>query len=550
MKQDQQLQDLEHLTDEELSKMELEITAELQDIINNVELLESERNNISNPDSLGKVIEKEISDQIANQLGLNLSSESLIEDYEKNHQKSYKEVENKARMDKRFDKKKRETKAKFESGKLKDEYTGKVLDKKDEPNVDHVVSLREIEDNPWRKIGKTDTTDLASKEENFKVTNDSLNKSKGKKSIREYTDPKKMEQRHKDLDKQYQNQINKIKNENISEADKKIKIENATRRYQGKKDADVEKMREADRVARNSINKDIATDVAREVSKKAGKDALKTMLVQSMKSFLKDLISGLVRFLKSGQKSFERFMDEMKKSLVSFLSEARSIFQSGVSSFLGTITAELLSPFLKSFKKVYSMIRQSIGSLKEAILYLKNKENKDKPLSVKVAEIGKIVVASLTAAGALTLGGSLEALLMGIPGLNFPIPFLGTLASVLGLFISSAITGVMGAIVINRIDKMIAEKEKAKYTSEIIHTNNKALELQTVQINISGEQLGRTKDSSWNEIIDNHEQARDEIVEILTNITDSNSANKFNEKTNLKINNDLLNIQDELEGLV
>src|SRR5699024_2561557 len=111
-----------------------------------------------------------ISDQIANQLGLNLSSESLIEDYEKNHQKSYKEVENKARMDKRFDKKKRETKAKFESGKLKDEYTGKVLDKKDEPNVDHVVSLREIEDNPWRKIGKTDTTDLASKEENFKVT--------------------------------------------------------------------------------------------------------------------------------------------------------------------------------------------------------------------------------------------------------------------------------------------------------------------------------------------------------------------------------------------
>src|SRR5699024_10176451 len=165
----------------------------------------------------------------------------------------------------------------------------------------------------------------------------------GKKSIREYTDPKKMEQRHKDLDKQYQNQINKIKNENISEADKKIKIENATRRYQGKKDADVEKMREADRVARNSINKDIATDVAREVSKKAGKDDLKTMLVQSMKSFLKDLISGLVRFLKSGQKSFERFMDEMKKSLVSFLSEARSIFQSGVSSFLGTITAELLS---------------------------------------------------------------------------------------------------------------------------------------------------------------------------------------------------------------
>lgn len=65
-----------------------------------------------------------------------------------------------------------------------------------------MVSRKELYENARRKQAGIDTKDLANMDENLKATNESLNKSKGAKSIDEYTDPAKREQREKDLREQ------------------------------------------------------------------------------------------------------------------------------------------------------------------------------------------------------------------------------------------------------------------------------------------------------------------------------------------------------------
>ena len=80
---------------------------------------------------------------------------------------------------------------------LRDEYTGKYFTQNDSANLDHVVSRKEIYENPRRKQAGISTEDLANKDENLKPTNESLNKSKGAKSVAEYIEGR--EQREKDL---------------------------------------------------------------------------------------------------------------------------------------------------------------------------------------------------------------------------------------------------------------------------------------------------------------------------------------------------------------
>ena len=403
-------------------------------------------------------------------------------------------------------------------GTLTDSYTGKKLGANDKPNLDHVVPRKELYDNPRRKQANIDTKDLANKSENLAPTNESLNKSKQDKSNQQYVSER--ETREEYLKKRTETQRKKIDESNKSEPEKRIEREKADKRLQDKLDANDELMLDVDAKARKAINKDIAYGAAKQTAKKARKDALKMMAVTTLFDLLKAIMYCLVLFLKKKKKTFERFLSEMKAAIKQFVSHISSFVQTGVSSVVGTIVSEIFGPIVSMFKKLSSFIKQGASTLVEAVHYLTSKENKDKPLSIKIAQVGKIVTAGLTAAGAIILGELFEKALLQLPVMAVEIPLLGSLANITGMFMASLLSGVVGAIVINKLEGFIAKKESEENLNQQIKKKGEIIKTQSELIGVSTKKLLKAKENVFDGIADTHKKAAKEIGEALSNIFD------------------------------
>lgn len=504
------------LDDFDLDELEMKLQNQLQEELSELNFLETERAKIENPDALTHVIQDEVWSQFANQIGLDATDETLIDKYDKQHTETYDEVGNKVLADKKYKDANKDMKEKKEAGKLKDEYTGKDMSRGDSANLDHVVSRKEIYENQRRKQANLSTEDLANKSENLQATNESLNKSKSSKSVDEYL--KKRPEREEDLKKQNARANKKIDESNMSDTEKKLAKEKNNKRMQDKLDADDELMKKADKKARKAINKDIRRGATKEIGKKAGKDALKTMAISSLFSLLKEIMNGLVRFFKSKAKSFKSFLAEMKKAISSFFSKISSIFQTGASTMIGTIVSEIFGPIVQMFKKLTSLIKQGAASLVEAVKYLTDKENKDKPFSVKVAQVGKIITASLVGGSALILGEIIEKVLMTVPGMQITLPLVGTLANIIGMFLASVISGVIGAIIINKIDKLIAKQQKSKLISDQVDKGNDILVLQEEILELNEDMLAVKKEKTAKSITNRHKVAAEKMKKSMDNI--------------------------------
>lgn len=493
--------------DFDFDEKEHELEEELEKVFSDLEMLKEDKEKIGNPDVLGKVVLNEVWKQFGNQIGLDMTAETLIQKYDREHPETYEEVGKKVMQDERYKEANKEMKQKQQEGNLRDEYTGKDIKQGDKANLDHTVSRKELYENKRRKQANIATEDLANKKENLNATNESLNKSKGKKSVQEMVETR--EAREAELRKQNERANQKIDESNMSETEKRLAKEKNNKRLQDKLDADDELMKQKDAQARKAINKDIAKGVVKETGKKAGKDALKAMAVQALFDLLKEVMNGMIRFLKAKAKSFKGFLDEMKQAIKNFISKLSLFFRTGVTTAVGTIVSEIFGPVVSLFTKLASLIKQGFRSFGDAIAYLTNKDNRDKSFSVKVAEVGKIIVAGLTAMGAI-FGGELieKALIVAFPVLEtIKIPLLGSLANMMGLFFASMISGVVGAIILNLIDKAIAKQQKADNVYAQIEKGNDILNKQAELINLKERKLDRTKAATQESMRERNKQA-------------------------------------------
>lgn len=499
----------------DFEEIEEKLQNQLDEELSDLSFLEEEKDKIGNPDNLGNVVLDEIWKQFGNQIGLDITNETLIQKYDREHPESYDKVGKKVMQDKAYKEANKKMKDEQKSGKLKDEYTGKKIKQNDTANLDHVVSRKEIYENQRRKQANLSTEKLANKTENLKPTNESLNKSKKEKSVDEYIS--KREQREKDLKEQNRRAKEKIDNSNMSDSEKKQQKKNLDKRLQDKLDADDELMKKADKEARKAINKNIRNEAVKEVGKKAGKDALKTIAVTALFSMLKEIMNGLVRFFKSKSKSFNSFLSEMKTAITSFFKKIGNLFQSGASSFIGTVVSEIFGPIVSTFKKLASLIKQGISSVIDAIKYLKDESNKGKPLSIKIAQVGKIITSALVAGGAIFLGELFEKILEShVPTImKKEIPLLGSLANVIGLFLASLISGVVGAIVINLIDKFIAKRQKSNVVESLVDKGNDILKTQREILDVNEKNLVKTQEEVLSNIQENHKNAS-QIIKTAT----------------------------------
>ena len=520
----------ENLNYDELEELlEQQFTMEFS----NLEKLEIECKEISSPDKLGDVILDEIWDQFANQIGLDMTSDTLLKQYNDKHPNGYtKEEGAKIMKDKRYTDANNAMKEKQKSGNLKDEYTGKTLKLNENANLDHVVARKQIFENPWRKIADIDTADLANKKENLAATNESLNKSKGAKSNSEYI--KDREVREKNLKEQVQRANEKIDKKNISDAEKRnLKAENE-KRLNDKLAADSKKMLKAEKTAKKAINKDIAKKASVRMANKAGKDAVKAMFVAALFGMLKEIMNALVRFFKSKKRSFDAFLEEMKNALHSFFRKIKDFIKVGIDSFVGSIVGEIIGAINQKLKKITNVVKQIFGSIRESISYLSNPENQSHSTEIKIAHISKIITSALVGIGAMFLGEYFEKYLLTIPGMDFKIKLLGTIANILGMFLASLLTGILGAIIINGLDGFISRKLQEENKKQQADKKNELLRIQDVQIFVAEENVAIKRNQIFSKMAQNHQKLR----ELLGNVQEDIYLSKVNFKQRL-LNNEI-----------
>ena len=196
----------------------------------------------------------------------------------------------------------------------------------------------------------------------------------------------------------------------------------------------------------------------------------------------------------------------MKNSIKSFFEKITNVLQTGASSVVGTIVTEIFEPIDSIFSKLASLIKQGVSSVIEAVRYLNDKENKTKPFSIKVAQVGKIITTGLVAGGAIFLGEMFKKILLGVPGMLIELPLIGTLANVIGMFFASLVSGVVGAIIINFIDKFIAKKQKLEVQEAVINKGNKILSIQEQQKIVAEAKLENDKANAQSNVSNRHQE--------------------------------------------
>ena len=281
------------------------------------------------------------------------------------------------------------------------------------------------------------------------------------------------------------------------------------------------------------------------------------MAVSALFALLKEIMNGFVRFLRSQAKSFQSFLEEMKKAIKVFFEKITSVLQTGASSVVGTIVTEIFGPIVSTFKKLASLIKQGISSVMEAVRYLSDKENKNKPFSIKVAQVGKIITTGLVAGGAIFLGELFEKLLLSVPGMQIELPLMGTLANIIGMFLASLVSGLVGAIIINLIDKFIAKKQKSDVQAAAIEQGNQVIATQH-QIQIVNEvRLEQGKDRVHTDISERHQAAvsvmRDTYGNIMEDFVDDFSdiaEPQIIDEEDVVINEEIDKASDDLDDLL
>ena len=273
-----------------------------------------------------------------------------------------------------------------------------------------------------------------------------------------------------------------------------------------------------------------------------GGKALRSALMMILASLVKELFGKLVFWLKSADKNLHTLIDYVKVAILSFIGKFKELLVNVSSSVLTTMATAIIGPVVGVIRKTITLLKQGWKSLKEAVQYLRDPDNKGKPLHYLIPEVGKIVVAGLSGVGAIMLGEFIEDVLMAFPFMAVSIPILGTPANLVGLLLGSIVCGVIGAIALNLIDKFIAKKQAADNQIAQIDKKNEILEKQAKLTAVKVAKLQMVKAEVGEGIVVRHTEAAAEFEAIKEKITESD------EKIDTKGKNDKMS--DDLDKLL
>lgn len=249
-----------------------------------------------------------------------------------------------------------------------------------------------------------------------------------------------------------------------------------------------------------------------------GGKALRAVIMQFLAELVKEIVAKLVKWFKSANKALKTLLDSLKEAIHSFIHKMKTHLINAGNTVFSTVATAIIGPIFGTIKKVWMMLKQGWKSLKEAVTYIKSPENKSKPIGRLLLETGKIVIAGLTGVGALVLGEVIEKGLMTIPIFAFEIPLLGSLANILGIFFGAVVSGIIGAIAINLIEKQIENSMKREIVNAQIQKGNEILNLQHQVQMVSETKLEHTKYIVAHDIHNRHVEAANMMADSIKNI--------------------------------
>lgn len=256
----------------------------------------------------------------------------------------------------------------------------------------------------------------------------------------------------------------------------------------------------------------------KEEALKIGGEALKSVVMGLLASLIKDIIRKLIAWFRSGNRKLATFIDSVKEAIKSFISNMKEHLLNAGNTLGTTIATAIFGPVIGMIKKAWIFFKQGYKSVKDAIRFLKNPANKNMPFSLKMMEVGKIVIVGLTAGGAIVLSEVIEKGLMTIPAFAFEIPLLGSLANIIGMFLGALVSGLIGALALNLIDRMISKKLKRINENQQIDKRNDIIATQDKLIKVVEAKVEVTKEETANNIKERHENAAESIKSSIERI--------------------------------
>lgn len=260
-----------------------------------------------------------------------------------------------------------------------------------------------------------------------------------------------------------------------------------------------------------------------------GGKALRAVLMSMLASLVKDIIRKLIKWFRSGKRVLSTFIDSIKDAIKEFFENMKQHLINAGDTLLTTIATAIIGPIVGMIKKAWIFLKQGYNSVKEAIEFLTDPQNAYMPFSIKLLKVGKIIIAGLTAGGAILLAEVIEKSLISIPIFAFEIPLLGSLASLLGIFFGAVISGIIGALALDFIDRMVAKKIKEENSIRTFDTKNTILTTQTLAIQVATTNTAEVKNTTAISIIDRHNEAGNIAREIINETdrisTDTDNAN-------------------------
>ncbi len=500
-----------------LMDLQSSLQVELNDILDELSSIEDDREKLKNNQYLEEAIQDIIWDQIQNQLAVQIGEEFIkdnngqkldlrkeahiqtAENFEKGNFATHnRDVNYQERYDKWQDNfttnKKGERVLKKDARKFFDK--GRDMGSA-AVHKDHTVSIKEqLNDIEMAAFfSKEQVKEFANSSKNLHDLDASANKSKNDKTMTEFLNSER----------------NGLKPEERFNIDRK----------QLEKD---DKEAREELKNRKDENKNIAIQSGKksrrkEALKVTGK-ALKAAVLQLLTEFLREIVKKFISWLGEKEKNFGNFIAKVKEAITNFISNISHHVLGVGQSMVTMLATSIIGPVVGTFMQVWTFIQQGWRSLTEAIDYLKNPENKNKSTSVKMLEIGKIIVAGVTAAGAIVLSSAIGATLLSIfPPLGVEIPLIGSLSGLIGTFMGATVAGIAGAFVLKLIDQMIVDKQIDELTNKKIDKYNDKLIVQD-QMNAIGMALVQVdKMESLSQMEDRHHQAaelmRDELSFLL-----------------------------------
>ena len=512
----------------DFDELEMKLEAELSGQLSDLEFLEKDKEKISNPESMGSTVMNVVWEQFVNQIGvaagedfiaanrgltLDLRDEAHIQtadnfaegklalhndkiDYQKKHddwQGNFKKDENGQVI----------TKKDHRTGKDKAVLTDnarKVFDK-DRPkgsaavNIDHTVSAAEIIRDPAANafLSKDEQVAFANSEKNLNPMDSSANQSKSDSTMDEWL--------NSERDGQKPAERFDIDEKQLRQKDKEAREE-----YEKQKKEGQEKAIKAGKQSQ------------KEEAFRIGGKALRSVLMGLLAELIKNIITKLIAWIRAKQKNLESFISQVKAAIMAFISNLKQHVLTAGNTLITTIATSIIGPVVGTIKKAWMLLKQGAKSLKEAIAHIRKPENRKKPVGQIMLEVGKIVIAGLTATGAIVLGEVIEKGLMTIPVFAIQIPLFGSLASIIGMFLGALVSGLIGALALNLIDKAVAKKQRENITLQQINKGNEVLNIQFQTIAVNEEKLKRTKSDSNMAISGRHTEAAQMIKEATDRI--------------------------------